>query len=106
MGFSAKRFSRLDACFEGLAVSIWQLSKKRDQMTDAATLASIAITLNGEPRRARAGMSVADLVEELGLPIKKVAVERNLEIVPRSTLAGVLLADGDQLEIVHFVGGG
>jgi thiamine biosynthesis protein ThiS len=66
----------------------------------------ISLTLNGEPRRARAGMSVADLVEELGLPIKKVAVERNLEIVPRSTLADVLLADGDVLEIVHFVGGG
>jgi thiamine biosynthesis protein ThiS len=69
-------------------------------------LTNLSITLNGEPRRARAGMSVADLVAELGLPIKKVAVERNLEIVPRSTLADVLLADGDSLEIVHFVGGG
>jgi thiamine biosynthesis protein ThiS len=62
-------------------------------------LTNLSITLNGEPRRARA-------VAELGLPIKKVAVERNLEIVPRSTLADVMLADGDQLEIVHFVGGG
>jgi thiamine biosynthesis protein ThiS len=69
-------------------------------------LTNLSITLNGEPRRVNAGMSVADLVEELGLPIKKVAVERNLEIVPRSTLADVMLADGDQLEIVHFVGGG
>jgi thiamine biosynthesis protein ThiS len=69
-------------------------------------LTNLSITLNGEPRRVRAGMSVADLVAELGLPIKKVAVERNLEIVPRSTLADVLLADGDSLEIVHFVGGG
>jgi thiamine biosynthesis protein ThiS len=69
-------------------------------------LTNLSITLNGEPRRVNAGMSVADLVAELGLPIKKVAVERNLEIVPRSTLADVMLADGDQLEIVHFVGGG
>jgi thiamine biosynthesis protein ThiS len=67
---------------------------------------NLSITLNGEPRRITNGMSVADLVAELGLPIKKVAVERNLEIVPRSTLADVMLADGDNLEIVHFVGGG
>jgi thiamine biosynthesis protein ThiS len=75
-------------------------------MTDSATLSSLTITLNGEPRRVNAGMSVADLVAELGLPIRKVAVERNLEIVPRSTLADVMLANGDMLEIVHFVGGG
>lgn len=75
-------------------------------MTDIATLASLSITINGEPRRIAAGLSVAGLVSELGLNPKKVAVERNLEIVPRSTHAEVLLADGDQLEIVHFVGGG
>ncbi len=66
----------------------------------------MAITLNGEPRRVAAGLSIAALVEQLGLPIAKVAVERNLEIVPRSTLAQVALAEGDSLEIVHFVGGG
>ena len=66
----------------------------------------LTITVNGEPRRIAAGSSVADLVESLGIPLKKVAVERNLDIVPRSTLAEVFLADGDTLEIVHFVGGG
>jgi thiamine biosynthesis protein ThiS len=66
----------------------------------------IAITLNGEPRRIAAGLSIAALVTDIGLKPEKVAVERNLEIVPRSTLAEVLLADGDVLEIVHFVGGG
>lgn len=66
----------------------------------------IAITINGEPRRVAAVLSVAGLVAELGLNPKKVAVERNLEIVPRSTHADVMLVDGDQLEIVHFVGGG
>lgn len=75
-------------------------------MNDTATLATIAININGEPRRVAAGLSVAGLVAELGLNPKKVAVERNLEIVPRSTHADVMLADGDQLEIVHFVGGG
>lgn len=66
----------------------------------------LSITVNGEPRHVEAGSSVADLVESLGIPLKKVAVERNLDIVPRSTLADVLLAEGDTLEIVHFVGGG
>lgn len=75
-------------------------------MTDTATLSKIVISINGEPRRVAAGLSVAGLVAELGLNPKKVAVERNLEIVPRSTHADVMLADGDQLEIVHFVGGG
>lgn len=65
----------------------------------------IAIILNGEQRQVRAG-SIADLVAALGLDVKKVAVERNREIVPRSTLSDVALAEGDALEIVHFVGGG
>jgi len=65
----------------------------------------LEVTINGEPRRQSAG-SVADLVCSLGLDPAKVAVERNREIVPRSTLADVAVADGDKFEIVHFVGGG
>lgn len=67
--------------------------------------AQLSLTVNGEPRRAAPG-SIADLVRTLELDPAKVAVERNGEIVPRSTLAAVALADGDVLEIVHFVGGG
>ena len=67
--------------------------------------ASLSLTLNGEPRRAAPG-SIADLVRSLELDPAKVAVERNGEIVPRSTLGEVALGDGDVLEIVHFVGGG
>jgi thiazole synthase len=67
---------------------------------------TISITVNGEHRRVAAGLSIADLARELGLVAAKVAVERNLEVVPRSTIAQVLLEDGDDLEIVHFVGGG
>ena len=70
------------------------------------TATALRLTVNGEPRRAAAGASVADLVRELGLDPAKVAVERNGAIAPRSTLAQVLLEDGDVLEIVHFVGGG
>ena len=64
------------------------------------------ITLNGETRRLEAAQSVRGLLESLGLDPAKIAVERNLEIVPRSTYGQVVLADGDRLEIVHFIGGG
>ena len=67
---------------------------------------TITIIVNGEHRRVNAGLSLADLASELGLVPEKVAVERNLEVVPRSTLAQVMVEDGDELEIVHFVGGG
>ena len=66
---------------------------------------TISITLNGEPRQTSAA-TIAALVRELELEPQKVAVERNREIVPRSTLEEAPLADGDTLEIVHFVGGG
>ena len=64
------------------------------------------IVLNGESRDLAAGLSVAGLLRELGIDGRKVAVERNLEIVPKSTFETVTLGDGDQLEIVHFIGGG
>ncbi|QLC24705.1 sulfur carrier protein ThiS [Parasphingopyxis algicola] len=68
---------------------------------------TISIRVNGEHRRVHAGLTLAALAsEELGLDPCKVAVERNLEVVPRSTLGDVLVEDGDELEIVHFVGGG
>ncbi|MBX9644110.1 MAG: sulfur carrier protein ThiS, partial [Novosphingobium sp.] len=67
--------------------------------------AQLSLTVNGEPRRAAPG-SVADLVRSLELDPAKVAVERNGAIVPRSALGDVAIADGDALEIVHFVGGG
>ncbi len=67
---------------------------------------TISITLNGEPRSIAPGTTIAALAAELGLDPAKVAVERNLAIVPRSTLGSVVIAEGDQIEIVHFVGGG
>jgi len=68
--------------------------------------ATLSIRVNGEHRRVRAGLTLAELALELGLEPAKVAVERNLEIVPRSTLGRVRVEDGDELEIVTFVGGG
>src|SRR6478736_7171327 len=67
---------------------------------------ALQITLNGETRRLDEAQNVRGLLESLGLDPAKIAVERNLEIVPRSTYGEVALADGDRLEIVHFIGGG
>jgi thiamine biosynthesis protein ThiS len=64
------------------------------------------LTVNGEHRTFAALASLLDLVAELGLDARKVAVERNLEIVPRSAYGRTALADGDRIEIVHFIGGG
>jgi len=64
------------------------------------------LLLNGEERDIAGIGSIADLVAALGLDARKVAVERNLEIAPRSTYADVRLADGDRIEIVTFIGGG
>ena len=66
----------------------------------------LTLRLNGENRAFDAPLSVAALLAAIGLDTRKVAVERNEEIVPRSAYASTQLASGDSLEIVHFIGGG
>jgi len=65
----------------------------------------LRIQVNGEDRETQA-TTVLELVLELSLDPRKVAVERNLEIVPRSLHAATALATGDRVELVQFVGGG
>ena len=67
---------------------------------------TMRLLINGEERGFAGVRDIAGLVAALGLDPRKVAVERNLEIVPRSTYAQARLSDGDRIEIVHFVGGG
>ncbi len=67
---------------------------------------AITISVNGETRNAKSGASVTDLLRELGLDSGRVAIERNLEILPRPQWAQTLIANGDRYEIVQFVGGG
>ena len=67
---------------------------------------TLSIRVNGEHRRVNAGTSLLELAGELGLEPAKIAVERNMAVVPRSTLEQVMVEDGDDLEIVTFVGGG
>jgi thiamine biosynthesis protein ThiS len=67
---------------------------------------SLEITVNGERRDAPQGATVADLLRDLNLLAGRVAVERNLEILPRPQWPNTAIQRGDRYEIVHFVGGG
>ncbi len=64
------------------------------------------IQLNGEARDLAPGLTVAQLVDDLGLTGRRIAVERNEEIVPKSEHDATRLVDGDRIEIVHAIGGG
>ncbi|GAC1666426.1 MAG: hypothetical protein NVS9B4_22120 [Candidatus Acidiferrum sp.] len=67
---------------------------------------SLAIVVNGQARTAVEGATVADLLQELGLDGGRIAIERNLNILPRQQWKETLVAGGDRYEIVQFVGGG
>lgn len=67
---------------------------------------SLGIRVNGEHRRVPDGVSITEMLNGIGIDPGKVAVERNLHIVPRSSFGEVCVKDGDDFEIVHFVGGG
>lgn len=71
-----------------------------------SSVQKIKIKLNGEPQVYAEALSLAELLSRLAIPKEKVAVERNLEIISRDRLAEVYLAEGDEIEIVHFVSGG
>jgi thiazole synthase len=68
--------------------------------------ANLNVTLNGEARALNAGLTVKTMLETLGLDPAKIAVERNLAIVPRSAYGQIAVSEGDRFEIVHFIGGG
>src|SRR5471032_1498210 len=67
---------------------------------------TLNVTINGETKHLSRAMTLNEMLTFLGLDPKKIAVERNLEIVPRSTYGAVTVKDGDKYEIVHFIGGG
>ena len=64
------------------------------------------ITLNGEKFTLETGSNIVNLIDRLDLDVDKLAIERNLEIVPKSKFAMTIIEEGDKLEIVHFIGGG
>lgn len=67
---------------------------------------TLTIQVNGEPREVPEGINVTQLVVHLGLTANRLAIERNLEIVPRGQWESTLVSRGDKFEIVHLVGGG
>jgi thiazole synthase len=69
-------------------------------------MTTISVELNGEARTVAAGTTVAGLLAELGLEAARVAVERNHDVVPKRDYDQTILATGDHLEVVAFVGGG
>ncbi len=75
-------------------------------MTETREKATISVSVNGEARAVPSGSSIVAMLEAIGLNPRKVAVERNLEVVPRSSLGEIIVSEGDKFEIVHFVGGG
>jgi thiamine biosynthesis protein ThiS len=66
----------------------------------------INVVLNGDTRELRAGMTVTDLLSDLGLHPRLIVVEHNREILDRDNFSSTEIHDGDALELVHFVGGG
>ncbi len=75
-------------------------------MAETAQKEMISVIVNGEARAIPGGSSLAAMLQAIGLDPRKVAVEHNLEVIPRSTFADVEVIEGDKFEIVHFVGGG
>jgi len=67
---------------------------------------AVTVTINGEAHELNGPVSVAGLLTDMGLDPAKIAVERNLEVVPKSQYQAVTVGEGDRLEIVHFIGGG
>lgn len=67
---------------------------------------AMRVMVNGEARELRDGLTVAELVGELGLQARRIAVELNLDVLPRDDFSARTLRDGDAVEIVQFVGGG
>ncbi|HXW83465.1 MAG TPA: sulfur carrier protein ThiS [Candidatus Binataceae bacterium] len=67
---------------------------------------TISITLNGEPHRLAAGISVSALIEQLKMRPARIAVELNGEVVPKARYTETMVREGDRLEVINFVGGG
>jgi thiamine biosynthesis protein ThiS len=66
----------------------------------------VRVEINGEQSELRAGITLSELIAQLELAPERVAIERNREVVRRAHWAETIIAEGDQIEIVHFVGGG
>lgn len=69
-------------------------------------MSKVKIILNGEEKLFSQGLTIADLIKELDLDIKKIAIEKDLEIVNSNDFSKIVIDEGSRIEIVHFIGGG
>jgi thiazole synthase len=86
-----------------------QPATSNDRLTFArppGTLAVLKIRLNGEPHELKTPMTVSALLTELGIDARRVAVERNVTVVKRQAYDTTIVQEGDEVEVVNFVGGG
>ena len=90
----------------GLAIPLGRAHPTHSMVASGPVSTSIDVVINGQARSVGKGTTVAALLTLLGLADKRVAVERNREVVPRAAHAATVLAAGDTLELVTFVGGG
>src|SRR5579864_7981341 len=94
-------------CRSGTAISSSPLFPRLARIHPGLRRSSgMKLVINGEDRNLEGPLTLSKLVEQLGMKPDRVAVELNLDIVPREQWLGTQLAEGDRLEIVHFVGGG
>jgi thiamine biosynthesis protein ThiS len=89
-----------------MRANINYLSLKIKQHYSLKSMENIKILLNGEEKFLNHKISIKNLVEQLELDIKKIAVERNYEIILPQDFTNMTLCEGDRIEIVHFIGGG
>lgn len=82
------------------------VGRTRPAPTSAASRAPVKLTLNGDPFELDEPATIAELLARLGIDPRRVAVEHNLVVLKRASFDGVTVRDGDQVEIVNFVGGG
>lgn len=87
-------------------LGVWRWPPIQTKATGLATITPMNIFVNGKPQACPADSTVADLIEQLGLTGKRLAVERNQALIPRSQHASTRLQESDRLEIVVAVGGG
>jgi sulfur carrier protein len=90
----------------GLAIPLGRAHPTRVVVRSAPMSTSIDVVINGQPRAIEEGTTIFVLLDQLGFAERRVAVERNREIVPRAQHATTVIVAGDRLELVTFVGGG
>jgi sulfur carrier protein len=101
-----ERVKGIEPSYAAWEAAVLPLNYTRGFSASVSLLLMIQVIVNGAAQRFERPLAVADLISQLALAGKRVAIEKNGEIVPKSAHGATLVADGDRLEIVVAVGGG